>query len=181
MRHVRIVPVGAADPGLLRDIAVPVARELGVSCSVSGEPLDPAFARHPERHQHHSTALIERLHATPHEGSHLLGVTDVDLYIPILTFVFGEAELSGCCAVVSYHRLVQERYGLPPDRPLLVERLVKEAVHELGHTAGLTHCDDYDCVMAASHAVEWIDLKGAALCEECRYGLRRQDSRLAIS
>jgi len=70
--------------------------------------------------------------------------------------------------VVSYHRLTQEFYGLPSDPALLTERLVKVAIHEVGHTAGLTHCDDYECVMAATHAVEWLDLKGAAFCGECR-------------
>jgi archaemetzincin len=97
----------------------------------------------------------------------VLGVTAADLYIPILTFVFGEAQVGGPCAVVSLHRLRQEFYGLPPDPELLQQRLLKEAVHELGHTMSLTHCEDYSCVMAASHAVEWIDMKEAGLCELC--------------
>jgi len=98
----------------------------------------------------------------------VLGVTAADLYIPILTFVFGEAQLRGQCALVSLHRLRQEFYGLPADPGLLRERLLKEAVHELGHTLELTHCDDYGCVMAASHSVEWIDLKGAVPCSVCQ-------------
>ena len=64
----------------------------------------------------------------------LLGITQLDLYIPILTFVFGEAQLGGASAVVSYHRLQQEFYGLPQDRDLLANRLLIESVHELGHT-----------------------------------------------
>ena len=51
---------------------------------------------------------------------------------------------------------------------MLRERLLKEAVHEIGHTLELTHCDDYQCVMAPSHAVEWIDLKEGILCDSCR-------------
>jgi archaemetzincin len=70
--------------------------------------------------------------------------------------------------VVSAHRLTQEFYGLPSDPALLRDRLIKEAVHEVGHTLDLTHCDDYACVMAASHAVEWIDLKEAVLCPSCQ-------------
>jgi archaemetzincin len=69
--------------------------------------------------------------------------------------------------VVSTHRLHQEFYGLPPDDGLLRERLLKEAVHELGHTLDLRHCDDYRCAMAASHAVEWIDLKEMGMCPAC--------------
>jgi archaemetzincin len=75
--------------------------------------------------------------------------------------------MGGRCALVSTHRLRQEFYGLPGDPELLRERLLKEAVHELGHTLELTHCDDYDCVMASSHSVEWIDLKTPNLCNIC--------------
>jgi len=97
----------------------------------------------------------------------LLGVTPLDLYIPILTFVFGGAPLPGTCAVVSSHRLSQEFYGLPADPKLQHERLLKEAVHELGHTLNLSHCEDYECAMAPSHGVEWIDLKTSRFCSSC--------------
>ena len=160
MNPVRIVPVGAPEPRLLHAVAA------ALPGPIATQPIDPAFARHPERNQYHSSALIERLAAI--DAPLVLGVTEVDLYIPILTFVFGEAQLGGRVAVVSYHRLTQEFYGLPPDERLLRDRLIKEAVHEMGHTAGLTHCDDYECVMAASHTVEWLDLKGVAMCAQCR-------------
>jgi archaemetzincin len=75
--------------------------------------------------------------------------------------------LGGDAAIVSYHRLRQEFYGLPPDTNLLRERLIKEALHETGHTLALTHCEDYECVMAPSHAIEWLDLKNAAFCDAC--------------
>jgi archaemetzincin len=103
----------------------------------------------------------------------VLGVAAVDLYIPILTFVFGEAQMGGPCAVVSSYRLRQEFYGLPGDTELLRARLLKEAVHEIGHTLELPHCGNYRCVMAASHAVEWIDLKEAALCGRCHAQVER--------
>jgi archaemetzincin len=97
----------------------------------------------------------------------LVGITELDLYIPILTFVFGEAQLSGAGALVSYHRLRQEFYGLPPDADVLANRLLIETVHELGHTLSLTHCHDYRCAMAPAHAVEWIDIKDSGFCEDC--------------
>jgi len=90
------------------------------------------------------------------------------LFVPVLTFVFGEAQLAGNCAVVSLHRLREEVYGMPPNPALLAERLFKEAVHELGHTYGLRHCDDWRCVMTSSHSVEWLDVKTAELCPACR-------------
>jgi archaemetzincin len=98
----------------------------------------------------------------------VLGIAAVDLYIPILTFVFGEAQMGGPCAVVSVHRLRQEFYGLPADQELFRQRALKEAVHEIGHTVNLTHCSDYQCAMAPSHAVEWIDLKESTLCAGCQ-------------
>ena len=168
MRPVRVVPVGAAARPLLDPVSKALAREFRTRCELARDAIDPAFAHHRERNQYHSTAIVEHLAKIDGDSQVLVAVTDVDLYIPILTFVFGEAQLGGHCAVVSYHRLTQEFYGLPPDPALLEERLVKEAIHEVGHTIGLTHCDDYECVMAASHAVEWLDMKGRALCGECR-------------
>jgi len=98
----------------------------------------------------------------------MIGISAVDLYIPILKYVFGEAQVGGPCAVISYYRLRQEFYGLDPDQELLRQRLLKEAVHELGHTFGLRHCQDYRCAMASAHAVEWIDIREGVLCEICR-------------
>jgi archaemetzincin len=92
----------------------------------------------------------------------------VDLYIPILKYVFGEAQLGGPCAVVSAYRLRQEFYGLERDDSLLNQRLLKECVHELGHTLDLRHCQNYRCAMASSHAVEWVDLRESSFCEACR-------------
>ncbi len=168
MRPIRVVPVGAPERGLLDSVAKALARELRTACTLARVPVDAAFAHHPERNQYHSTAILESLAKTNGAQEVIVGVTQLDLYIPILTYVFGEAQLGGHCAIVSGHRLTQEFYGLPSDRALLLDRLSKVAIHEVGHTAGLTHCDDYDCVMAASHAVEWLDLKGAAMCAECR-------------
>ena len=131
--------------------------------------MDPAFAFHEERQQYHSSEMLQRMqNVITADSWRILGVADIDLYIPILTFVFGEAQMGGPCAVLSTHRLKQEFYGLPTDTELFRRRLIKEAVHELGHTLNLTHCDDYRCVMASSHAVEWIDLKESALCAGCR-------------
>jgi archaemetzincin len=131
--------------------------------------LDPQFAFHIERQQYHSSEILARMQqlVTP-QWWRILGVTAVDLYIPILTFVFGEAQIGGPCALVSLHRLRQEFYGLPEDADALRRRLLKESVHEIGHTLNLTHCDDYRCAMAPSHAVEWIDLKESSLCVPCQ-------------
>lgn len=166
MNRIRLVQVGDVESRLVEEVRKAVGLHLGVPCSVDARRVDVAFAFHEERGQYHSTALLEPLRGAP-SGEVALGIAAVDLYIPILTFVFGEATVGGDAALVSYHRLRQEFYGLPPDRNLLRERLIKEALHELGHTAHLAHCEDYECVMAASHAIEWLDLKGSTFCDEC--------------
>jgi archaemetzincin len=103
----------------------------------------------------------------PGDAERVLGVTNVDLFIPVLTFVFGEAQLGGPAGVVSFFRLDNRFYGLPENGELLLARLVKECVHEVGHTYGLLHCPDPDCVMRSSTYVEQIDLKQASFCIEC--------------
>jgi len=120
------------------------------------------------RNQYSSSAIIERLEQNlPAAVSKVLAVTGLDLYIPILTFVFGEARLNGRCAVVSSYRLDTKFYGLPDNPSLLQERLLKEAIHELGHTYGLYHCHHQECVMKSSTYVEEIDFKSTRFCEKC--------------
>jgi len=169
VKRIQVMPLGPVPPDLLAELCSGLGREFRVECEILPAEADPAFAFNLTRQQYHSTEILASLvrKATP-ASRHLLGITPVDLYIPILTFVFGEAQLEGNCALVSTHRLRQEFYGLPPDSALFRERLLKEAVHELGHTLSLSHCENYECVMSPSHGVEWIDLKGFRFCDECR-------------
>ena len=104
-------------------------------------------------------------------------MTSTDLFIPILEFVFGEAQLGGRRAILSTFRLRQEFYGLPPDTDLMAERAVKEALHEWGHALGLRHCPRYDCAMHASHSIELLDLKGNGYCAQCAGQLREVQQR----
>ncbi len=169
MKLLQLLPIGSVDDGLMKDLGLAVEETLCIPCAVVPVRLDPEFAFHRERQQYHSSEILQRMPSFLTADSwRMLGIAAVDLYIPILTFVFGEAQMGGPCAVVSTHRLRQEFYGLSPDPELFRQRLIKEAVHEVGHTLNLTHCHDYRCVMASSHAVEWIDLKGSALCDACR-------------
>jgi len=136
-------------------------------CRVRPGLVDAGASYDPTRAQYYSTDILRRLVPLANNDTRVLGVTGLDLYVPVLTFVFGEAQLEGNCALVSMHRLSEEFYGLPGREDLFTERLVKEAVHELGHTFGLRHCADWRCVMASSHGVELLDVKGAEFCAEC--------------
>jgi archaemetzincin len=125
----------------------------------------PRQAFDPRRRQHASGAILKWLLAEGPPHGRVLGVTDRDLFIPILTYVFGEAQLGGRAAVVSLARLVEDVELVGPQ--LLVERLAKEAVHEVGHTFGLVHCDVPRCVMGRSPGVRDVDEKRAEPCAEC--------------
>jgi archaemetzincin len=159
---------GAPSIAILDGLAAELARIFQVSCHVREESLGADFAYDPGRGQYHSTAILQRLEPLVHHRQmRIIGITELDLFIPVLTFVFGEAQLGGCCALVSTHRLHEEFYGLPPNKNLLFQRLLKESAHELGHTLGLRHCLDWRCVMASTHDVERLDIKNASYCSSC--------------
>lgn len=158
--------------GALSDLLVPLGERLGELLKVPVTHAPAAFdaeeAFDAVRGQYNSRVLLGllRQHA-PGVANRVLGIAGVDLFIPVLTYVFGEAELLGRAAVVSTFRLDGELYGLPKDPARLLARLVKESVHELGHTYGLVHCVRDDCVMHSSTYVEGIDLKHERFCDRC--------------
>src|SRR5271157_1847545 len=134
MKKLQLLPVGVVDARLLEWLSQALHEKFRMPAEVLSPALDPSFALHAERQQYHSSEILASMqrHITFNTWR-VLGVTEFDLYISILTFVFGEAQLGGSRAVVSYHRLRQELYGLPADVDLLANRLLIEAVHELGH------------------------------------------------
>jgi archaemetzincin len=168
MRRLQVLAIGDIEGRTLEAMAVQLAHHFAMPCEVMPNAVDPEFAFHPERGQYHSSEILAEIQKYVGPNCwRVLGVTNADLYIPILTFVFGEAQMGGPAAVISTYRLRQEFYGLPKNTDLFYERMLKEAVHELGHTLRLSHCDDYNCAMASSHSVEWIDLKENAFCRDC--------------
>jgi len=181
VKRIELLPLGNVPGDLLAHLSGELADEFSAQCEVLRPEPDPPQAFNAARQQYCSTQILASMTGRDSPATvRLLGITASDLYIPILTFVFGEAQLEGNCALVSTCRLRQEFYGLPADPALLRSRLLKEAVHELGHTCGLTHCEDYRCVMASSHSVEYIDLKGASFCQACRAEVKSARER-AIS
>jgi archaemetzincin len=133
----------------------------------------PEESLEPRRGQHASTKILRWILTSVRPGvSKVLGITDVDLFIPVLTFVFGEAQVGGPAAVVSTARL-RLTYDERPAAPDVLEaRLLKECLHELGHTFGLVHCPDGTCMMSRSNSVLDVDQKRTVFCRDCRQRLR---------
>lgn len=171
MNAIHLLPVGNTENGIVRELIYPLQKIFRADVVLIQADVPMQAFYDPQRGQYNSTSLIHHLRGlytvSNMDRTHCLAVTAEDLFIPILTYVFGEAELGGGVAVASYYRLQNERYGLPPNRPLLVRRLIKEAVHELGHAVGLVHCSSQSCVMHSSTYVEEIDLKGEDFCIAC--------------
>jgi archaemetzincin len=129
----------------------------------------PDYAHNNSRNQYYSSLILEEIKKhKPEDTQKLLGVTDVDLYVPSLNFVFGEADSINGVALISLCRLKQDFYGKFPDEEIFQERMVKEAVHEVGHTFGLGHCRDNKCVMFFSNSITDTDNKGKSFCEKCK-------------
>jgi archaemetzincin len=163
-----LLPLLFPDNKLLEDVRQALSDAFGLPASILRESfsLDPGYD--PVRNQFNSSWILSQLlNRAPGESCKILGVTEVDLFVPVLTFVFGEAQVNGKAAVVSSFRLRDELYGLPKNPKRLKERLKKEAIHELGHTFGLIHCRDPECVMHSYTYAEEIDLKSKDFCHTC--------------
>jgi archaemetzincin len=156
-----------------------VKRVFALPVAVHNSSLDVQRAYDSSRRQYNSTALLLQLLATEDTlFDKIVAVVDVDLHVPVLTFVFGEAQLDGTAAIVSTQRLCNQFYGMEEDRIRMLERLEKEIVHELGHTFGLRHCHQFECVMRSSTYVEEIDLKQINMCPVCETMLKEKVKEL---
>ncbi len=164
-----LVPLGSVDPDLIRRLQKTIARHFPFPVQILGAKPLPPHTYHVVRGQYLSTGLLEYLLQEDRDNSfRILGITAVDLYIPIFTFVFGEAQLDGKAALISLYRPAGEDTGLRPSRTLLIERLTKLGVHELGHTFGLGHCRQAHCLMQFSPNLARLDQNKLEFCPYCR-------------
>jgi archaemetzincin len=169
MSYIDIVPIGEVDETLLLFLRKSISQAFKIQSRIRNGRFDVSLVYDPARNQYNSTGLLLQLINDPSpETSRILGVTELDLFIPIFTFLFGEAQLNGVGALVSTHRLQNQFYGIPEDKDLLKNRLLKEGLHELGHTFGLIHCFTLKCVMKSSTYVEEIDQKSINFCRLCQ-------------
>ncbi len=161
-------PMGDVDISLVEELKQKLEQTFGCPVDTVLENFDMEKAYDKRRQQYLGTRFLSQLKKAKAKGDKVLGIVDVDLYSPGLNFIFGQADIAAGTSVISLTRLRQEYYGLPPDEALFQDRTVKEAVHELGHTFGLDHCQDAKCVMHFSNALSDTDRKQAAFCGRCR-------------
>jgi len=169
MPFIQIVPIKLShslnSDHIIREV---INKIFNIEAIISNLTIDIFDTYDHQRNQYNSSKILVKLkEKKAQEAIKILGITELDLFIPILTFVFGEAQLNGSASVISVFRLKNQFYGLPEDNNLLTERICKEAVHELGHNFGLLHCDNYRCVMKSSTYVEDIDIKPMSFCKSC--------------
>jgi archaemetzincin len=156
-------------------LAGPLQRAFGTPLRVEPILVDVQATWDAGRNQYHSTSLLRQLRdERPARALRLVGLVDVDLYVPILTYVFGEAQLDGPVAVVSSFRLREPWVEGGAEPAVFWRRLVKTVMHELGHTFGLRHCTDPSCVMASAASLEMLDEKGDDFCLRCKAQVRER-------
>jgi len=169
MSYIDIIPIGEVEETLLLFLKQSLFQTFKIRARIRNRRFNLSPAYDPARNQYNSRGLLlELINDVPPETLKILGVTQLDLFIPIFTFLFGEAQLNGIGAIVSTHRLHNQFYGLPENKELLKSRLLKEGIHELGHTFGLIHCFALNCVMKSSTYVEEIDQKPPHFCKVCQ-------------
>jgi archaemetzincin len=170
-----LVPIGKVDEDILTVLCEALEGVFLTPCEVSPAQPSPSYAYNERRQQYLSSSILREMGELSLPGAYrLLGVVDLDLYVPELNFVFGQASLKGKEAIIALPRLRQAFYGLPETPDLFRKRAVKEAIHELGHTHGLPHCPDRLCVMHFSNSLRDTDIKDSSFCRNCRQELGRQ-------
>jgi len=129
----------------------------------------PRYAHNETRGQYDAKMILKKMrHQSPPASFRVMGVTELDLYVPILKYVYGLAQIEGKCALISLCRLRPQFYAQPPNPDLFLKRALKTALHELGHTFGLTHCRNRRCAMYSSTRIEDTDYKSCEFCPTCQ-------------
>lgn len=167
--NITLVSFAYFEEPFLKKIADLVRTETNHQVRVKEGHLDLSDYYDASRRQYNADKMLKAVD-TIYGGDSFrtIGLFNVDLFIPILTYIFGQAYLNGRTSIASAFRLSNEGYGLQNDERMTLERLSKEVIHELGHTLGLIHCHNPMCVMRSGTYVEDIDQKNTGFCTNCK-------------
>jgi archaemetzincin len=180
--NITLISFGYFEKDILEKTYEAVKQEFNCSVSLREGHLDLSEFYDNTRRQYNGNMLLKQVDSlTIPDFSKIVGLFNVDLFIPILTFIFGQAFLGGRTGIASLYRLSSERYGMAGENESLQDRFKKEVIHELGHTFGLIHCHNPTCVMRSSTYVEDIDQKKQHLCHSCRIELEKQTDHTDFS
>jgi archaemetzincin len=169
-----IVLLSEIEEKILENLKVHLTEVFNLEIKISQLKLDLDFALNEKREQYLADLILEKLRDLKNENSERwLAICDVDLFAEGLNFVFGEADVREGISIISLSRLRQGFYGLPEDENLFLERVKKEATHELGHLFHLTHCSNPKCVMYFSNSLADTDRKSSYFCQKCKDRLKR--------
>lgn len=159
---IRVIPIGDVNPQVQAEVCSAVSRAFSLDCRIDLPLPLLGSAYDAMRAQYSAEILLNALHSSP--GERVLGVVDRDLYVPELNFVFGLGDPRGRRAIMALPRLREAFYRRTPAESLFLDRVAKEAIHELGHTYGMSHCSNKRCVMAFSNSLADTDYKSREFC-----------------
>ena len=162
-------PIGSVETQVISELKERLKQTFGCPVETKPESGNLEQAYDPKCKQYLASKLLDDFKKSGvAKDEKVLGIVNVDLYAPDLSFVFGQADMDSGVAVISLHRLKPTYYGSSWDKAIYFDRAAKEAIHELGHTFGLEHCPDPKCVMHFSNSLADTDHKQAAFCGQCR-------------
>lgn len=178
LQKIIISPIENIDTCNYQLLGQEIRRTFGFQTEIKSLLQNVNFAYNLTRDQYHSTAILEKLASTlPSQAIKVVAITNEDLFIPILTHVYGEAQLAGKACIVSTFRL-QEGLSLANITKEFENRIVKEVLHELGHTFNLRHCNDKVCIMHYCRSIKDVDRKSDQLCRYCKILLEDELKKL---
>jgi len=166
--RVGIIPIGEVPVILSQTIAAHISGYLDLSAIILPGLENFTDSFNENRLQYDVAKTLKKLESIREKSiDKILGILTVDLYVPIFSYVFGEAKQGGKAAVISLYRLGKDTPGKAQPSPTVLERAAKVALHELGHLYNLFHCENEHCLMHFSGGLQDLDSSPLYFCRYC--------------